>query len=155
MRKPTTGETIGTIAGLGVGAVLGGVVVRGFAEDRPAEGSVLVPLAAMITHTENREGKPIGVRTFASPLTSQERGNRADAASVDVVCIEPNGRKLIDTDVPAGAPTDRGNDWYLLTATTDRSRQEWVNTSYVEITHAAGAAALAECATVPGFNPRG
>lgn len=155
MRKPTTIETVGTLTGLGVGAVLGGVVVRGMTDNTPAaSGRATAPVEAVVAHTENREGRPIGVRTWASPLTDEKRGARADGAEIDVVCIEPNGRELTDTDVPPGDPTNRGNDWYLITGTTDKGRQEWVSTSYVEITASAGSAAVVECATIEGLDPR-
>jgi len=154
MRKPRTGEVIGTVAGLGLGVALGGVVTRGLTDSEPSEGVMQVPRAATIVNTENRKGVPIGVRTYASPYSTLERGVREEAAPVDAVCVELNGRLLTDTDVPAGEPTDRGNDWYLLTATTDPSRQEWVNTSYVELAPAVGAAALDNCDEIGLAPPR-
>lgn len=100
MRKPTTGEVIGTTVGIGVGSVLGVVVTRGVMNSNEAGAHTFPQVAAMVAHTENAQGRPIGVRTYASPFTNEERGSRADAARVNIVCVEPEGRDLTDTNVP-------------------------------------------------------
>lgn len=156
MRKLSGGEKLIVGGGLTLAVALGGCASKGSSGEASDTTTTASSSTAMypqipgkIFHTEDQRGIPVGVRTYVSPFSNEQQGSRSEGAGVNVVCVEPDGRDLVDTNVPAGQPQERGNDWYLITATPDVANQEWVNTSYVDV----GSAAVADCATIEGLDP--
>lgn len=94
-----------------------------------------VPIPGIVRYDANAAGQRIGVLTYATPWSEKSNGAFNSGELKWFVC-EQEGKRVIDKNVPNGAPIVDTNDWL-------RAKDgEWTPKPYYDL----GRAVLPECA---------
>jgi hypothetical protein len=92
---------------------------------------------AVVRYDADHTGKYIGVRTYPGPWNRDHSGSFAHGQVITALC-QQEGRQVVDTDVPQGAPPVDTTTWLRFEG------GQWSPKPYYDL----GGAALAQCADV-------
>lgn len=98
--------------------------------DPSLEGEIIY---ATVAHTQDVNGRPIGVRVYAGPYDIHQTDYYAEGEQLPVVC-RALGRTAVDPNVPnKGGFVLVFSEWVKIETPLDQTPQEWIGRPYLDL----------------------